>query len=188
MRAQRGPPQPAQRALAAITAILLTVARLVVPDVRVRASFRAALQEAGSEHGERCSTDAGFARYIADLLGAERVAPRPGLVTQTTWWWVEGPHERPEYLGRIALRHELTDALRRLGGHIGYDVRRSRRREGHATAMLAAVLPLAHERGIDPALITCDVGNRASRAVIERNGGILDDELDGTLRFWVPTC
>ena len=32
----------------------------------------------------------------------------------------------------------LNDVLRELGGHIGYDVRRSRRREGHARAMLAA--------------------------------------------------
>ena len=36
-------------------------------------------------------------------------------------------------------RHDL---LRR-GGHIGYDVRPSARRRGHATAMLAAALPLA---------------------------------------------
>ena len=41
--------------------------------------------------------------------------------------------------------------------------------------------------GIDPALITCDATNVASRRVIETNGGIFEDELDGILRFWVPT-
>ena len=51
--------------------------------------------------------------------------------------------------------------------------------------MLAAVLPHAYARGIDPALVTCDVDNIASRRVIELNGGALDAQ--GKLRFWVPT-
>ena len=37
-------------------------------------------------------------------------------------------------------------------------------------------------------LLTCSVDNLASRRVIERNGGLLQDERDGTLRFWVPTA
>jgi predicted acetyltransferase len=176
--------------------------RLIEPDVRARESFLAAMDEfaaegrAGgsttvgsdlAERGDRWHTEAGFAEYVAAVRADERVARRQGLVTQTTLWWVEGPQDRPEFLGRIAVRHRLTEQLRRLGGHIGYDVRRSRRREGHATAMLLAVLPLAHGMGIDPALITCDATNVASRRVIESNGGIFEDELDGTLRFWVPT-
>lgn len=74
-----------------------------------------------------------------------------------------------------------------MGGHIGYDVRRSRRRAGHATAMLAATLPVAHRLGIDPALVTCDADNVGSRRVIEANGGVLEDERNGKLRFWLPT-
>jgi predicted acetyltransferase len=74
-----------------------------------------------------------------------------------------------------------------MGGHIGYLVRPSARRQGHATAMLAAVLPHARAPGIDSALVTCDVDNVASRKVIMANGGVLEDELDGKLRFWVPT-
>ena len=101
----------------------------------------------------------------------------------TTLWWVDGS----AYLGRIAIRHRLTPALREVGGHIGYDVRRSARRQGHATAMLAAALPVAAALGIDPALVTCDDTNVASRKVIEANGGVLEDERAGVLRFWVPT-
>ena len=93
----------------------------------------------------------------------------------------------PEFLGRIALRHRLNEYLRTLGGHIGYDVRPSARRRGHATAMLAAAVPRAHAMGIDPVLVTCDVDNVASRRVIEANGGVLENELQGKLRFWVPT-
>jgi predicted acetyltransferase len=98
-----------------------------------------------------------------------------------------GGVDGPDYLGRIALRHQLTDRLRETGGHVGYDVRRTARRQGHATAMLRAVLPLARGIGIDPVLVTCDVDNLASRRVIEVNGGVLEDERSGKLRFWVPT-
>jgi len=52
---------------------------------------------------------------------------------------------------------------------------------------VAAVLPRAHDLGIDPALVTCDTGNLASRKVILASGGMLEDELHGVLRFWVPT-
>jgi predicted acetyltransferase len=99
-------------------------------------------------------------------------------------WWV---HDE-EYLGRIAVRHRLTPQLREVGGHIGYDVRRSARRRGHATAMLRAALPIARRLGIESALVTCDVDNYASRKVIERNGGVLGDQRGDKLRFWVPTA
>jgi predicted acetyltransferase len=98
-------------------------------------------------------------------------------------WWVE----QDEYLGRIAVRHRLTAQLREVGGHIGYDVRPSARRRGHATAMLRAALPVVRSLGINSALVTCDVDNVASRKVIERNGGVLEDQRGDKLRFWVPT-
>ena len=53
--------------------------------------------------------------------------------------------------------------------------------------MLRQALVVARELGIDPALVTCNVDNIASRLVIERNGGVLEDEREGRLRFWVTT-
>ena len=53
--------------------------------------------------------------------------------------------------------------------------------------MLAAALPVARGLGIGRALITCRTDNVGSRKVIEANGGVLDDERDGILRFWAPT-
>ena len=111
------------------------------------------------------------------------VAPH-GLVPQTTLFWAEGD----EFVGRLELRHRLTDALYAQGGHIGYYVRPSARRQGHATAMLAAGLPMAAAMGIDPALITCDDTNVASRRVIEANGGVPIAPSGVKLRYWVPTA
>lgn len=173
------------------------MATLVLPAAAYRGSFLAAMSEfaaegrtgddsaIGHDLGEwsgRWDTADGFAEYVA-ALRADETDPRPGWVRCTTWWWVEDA----EYLGRIALRHELNEKLREIGGHIGYDVRRSRRREGHATRMFAEVLTRAGELGIESALVTCDVDNAGSRAIIENAGGVLEDERRGKLRFWVPT-
>ena len=122
--------------------------------------------------------------YLAQLYGT----PPPGewvdgYVPQTVLWWAAGA----EYLGRLSIRHRLTPHLLYHGGNIGFEVRPSARRRGHATAMLAAALPLAAELGIDPARIDCDVTNAPSRRVIEANGGVLDEERDGSCFFWVPT-
>ena len=101
----------------------------------------------------------------------------------TTLWWVHDD----EVLGRLAIRHRLAPALESAGGHIGYDVRPSARRQGHATAMLHAALPIAHALGIKPALVTCEKTNTASQRVIEANGGQLLDERGSKFRYLVPT-
>ncbi|MGN6252171.1 MAG: GNAT family N-acetyltransferase [Marmoricola sp.] len=177
------------------------MAELVDPAVRFHRSFLAAMAEFAEEgrtgddsmvgsrlarFGPTWHTADGFAAYVAyELADRDEGTLRPeGHVPSTNLWWVEGE----EYLGRIAVRHRLTPWLHEVGGHIGYDVRRSRRREGHATAMLAATLPVAAALGIDPALVTCDADNLASRRVIEVNGGVLEDERAGRLRFWIPTA
>ncbi|GIF73988.1 GNAT family N-acetyltransferase [Asanoa siamensis] len=176
---------------------------LVSPTADVHDSFRTAMAEFQAEgrgapddesmigreireYGDRWADPAVFRAYV-DALRADALeeSPRPAhFVPATTLWWVDGT----DYLGRLAIRHRLTDWLREYGGHIGYDVRATARRRGHATAMLRAALPTAHALGIPSALVTCDVDNVGSRKVIEANGGVLEDERHGKLRFWVPTA
>lgn len=176
---------------------------LLLPLVDVHASFVAGMKEFEAEGRGAAEDDsmvgreirrfrdswhdpAEFARFVRWLRAQsdqENPDRPPTHVPCTTWWWVEGQ----EYLGRIALRHRLNEFLFERGGHIGYDVRPSARRRGHATAMLRAVLPLARALGIESALVTCLRENVASRRVIETCGGVLEDERAGMLRFWVPT-
>ena len=138
-----------------------------------------------SRYASQWADPAVFEEYVTSLCAqALEESPRPaGFVPSTTLWWVS----EDEYLGRIAIRHRLTPQLRDYGGHIGYDIRPSARRRGHATAMLAAALPAANALGIDPALVTCDEDNLASRKVIEAHGGTLEDQRGVKLRFWLPT-
>ena len=177
---------------------------LTSPTVRVYRSFLAASAESRDEGSAYLaeptvtggeirefgyswsSMPDGFAAYVRWLHAqALEETPRPeGFVPSTTLWWVDGD----EYLGRIGIRHRLTPELREVGGHIGYAVRPSARRRGCATAMLRAALPVARTLGIESALVTCAVENVASRTVIERNGGVLEDRRGDRLRFWVPTA
>lgn len=176
------------------------MAELIAPTVRLHRSFLAAMTEFAAEgragdgtllgyeldrFSSRWEHPEGFAEYVRWVLdqSAEDTARLPGFVPATTLWWVEAS----EYLGRVNIRHRLTADLFERGGHIGYDVRASARRRGHATRMLHDALRVAHRLGIDPALVTCDETNFASRKVIEHNGGTLEDQRGAKLRFWVPT-
>jgi predicted acetyltransferase len=159
----------------------------------VHASFLQALPEYHQEglHLDLTAEDlAEPARFLSWAQGLHRAgingeaAFERDRVPHRVLWWV---HE-DQYIGRVRINLVLNDSLRNFGGHIGYDIRRPARGQGHATALLAEALRLANQLGIDPALLTCAPSNAASRKVIERNGGKLRDvSPSGRLRFWCLT-
>jgi predicted acetyltransferase len=104
-------------------------------------------------------------------------------VAVTELWFVEGT----DYLGTVIIRHRLTSALERAGGHIGYHVVPGHRRRGHATQMLAQALAVCRQLGLTEILVTCAEDNLASRRVIEANGGAPDQIVDGEAHYWLPT-
>jgi predicted acetyltransferase len=150
---------------------------LVLPSDRYRTSYLAAQQELGAE--AKVTSDAAFTAMLDDLVAARTREATATRVPSTTLWLVEhgeGGERGDEFLGRLSIRHALNDALRVIGGHIGYEVRPSRRGQGLGTLMLALALPRAKALGVDPAMLTCDADNDASWRMIERAGGTRVDE------------
>ncbi len=103
-----------------------------------------------------------FEAYVNGIL------ERPG---ETSFWAIVDN----QFAGRISLRHELTPALRIVGGHIGYDVSPLFRKQGVASEMLRKILPLAKTIGLIEVLLTCDDNNVGSIKAIEKNGGVLGE-------------
>lgn len=104
-------------------------------------------------------------------------------VPVTELWFVDGS----DYLGTVIIRHRLTPALEREGGHIGYHVVPGDRRRGHATKMLGQALVVCQQLGLRHVLVTCAADNLGSRRVVEANGGVPDRIVDGEARYWLPT-
>lgn len=101
-------------------------------------------------------------------------------VPETHLWYAKGD----EFLGAISVRHSLTPMLDLWGGHIGYAVRPSAWGQGHASAMLAGMLDHVREHlPLDRVTLTANLKNLASIRVIEKNGGVLRDEIPHP---WVP--
>jgi predicted acetyltransferase len=122
---------------------------------------------------------------------ARGIGLAPGLVPQTSFWLVRHDAAGPTILGVSRLRHRLTETLEDVGGHIGYDVRSSERRQGYGTRLLALTLPQARALGLSRVMLTCDTDNVASARVIEKNGGMLASQSmsprTGVLvsRYWI---
>jgi predicted acetyltransferase len=183
------------------------VLRLSHPDPGLQASYLGALAELQAEGNGHFLTmvhapEPGYAGAdytLATLADPDTFAefcavtvalalpetPRPTAWVSGTYLWMV---DDDEVVGRISLRHSLTPWLLEVGGHIGYAVRPTARGRGHATRALGLMLPVAAERGIAEVLVTCDEDNLGSRAVIEANGGVLEDVRGGKLRFWIPTA
>jgi len=174
---------------------------LVRADLAYMRSYVEALHEGYSRDNLRAETPEEIARIerepqwfvnLTNMPPHHVVLPDGTLskrVPATDLWWVEGE----EFLGSVGIRHELNELLEAWGGHIGYAVRPSARRQGHASAMLAAALD--HVRANLPlkrVMLTVNLDNEGSIRVIEKNGGVIRDEVDNPWvagqrgrRYWI---
>lgn len=159
------------------------------PHIRYRDSFLEATLET-ILYGERPrwnyeKLEQHFDEFVENCL-AHETDPVPGAVPQTDYWLIADG----DYAGTVRLRHFLNDGLERFGGHIGYEIRPSRRRRGYGKLICHLALEEARKRGITKVLITCDDDNIGSQKIIEHNGGVLQDKVDNgrhalTRRYWI---
>lgn len=164
--------------------------KLVHPSKKFETSWQAArfefeiaqaahLQNTGVNHLD------GFLRSGRNFNN-ERQVPID-WVPSTDFWLVN----KNRFLGFVNIRHRLNKELEAYGGHIGYAIRPSARRQGFGTQLLAVALDNAREMGLRKVLLTCHEGNVASQKIIERNGGQFQDKQASkfakltVLRYWI---
>ncbi len=174
--------------------------RLILPDTRYLASYVAAMRE-GFEFGmcpilpedeiKKIEADPfdhfeGYNRHGGMFTPTDGI-PRPSV--QHNFYWLV---DEKDFIGAISVRYEMNDFLEVHAGHIGYGIRPSMRRQGHAKKIIALGLKKLKERGVTRVLITANEENLGSWKAIEANGGVLESKIDcifdkGGLsrRYWI---
>lgn len=125
-----------------------------------------------------------FDYYLANL---EVKDCTEGLVPDSTFFCLD--LDKDMFVGAVNIRHTLNERLLRCGGHIGDGVLPSLRGKGIGTKMVSLALEECRKLGIHRVLMVCDKENIASARTIQKNGGILENEIieDGITeqRYWI---
>jgi len=168
---------------------LLSQIRLESPSEKYIDSFFEAMAEFQSEGIPQISADMtqeqfpGYVQRLHDQAAGKNL--KEGHVPSKEFWIIDAGG----YAGRIILGLAFFPSPDRVGHHVGYAVRPSKRRKGYATKALQYLLEEARKLKIYKLMPSCDAANVASRKVIESNGGVLLDPMPndrgphGELRF-----
>lgn len=143
-------------------------------------------EQAGEGRFELAAADPDAFFQSVEMCAAGHDLP-PNQVQQDEYWLFDQAH----VVGSCRVRHYLLPTTAVEGGHIGYEIRPSERGKGYGTAILRLALAKARQIGLDWVLITVYASNLASIRVIEKNGGVLQDECQSPFspeticRFWI---
>ncbi|GCE31809.1 hypothetical protein KDA_72930 [Dictyobacter alpinus] len=164
------------------------MASLTLPLEEYKDSYLEALGELQAEgrqqHLSREELAIHFASFVQRLRDQADIARiEPGHIPFSEFWLIDGN----AYLGMLVLRHTLDEDLLQKGGHIGYVIRPSSRQQGYGKLILSYGLAKAKARGLERVLLTCDEDNASSRAIIEANGGVLENIIQ-IERWPAPVC
>jgi predicted acetyltransferase len=174
-------------------------ARLITPCLDYLASYLEALREGHSDTTDPhlqvplAVIEAAPDTHIAALSKRETIIRLPdgtdlGSVPYAHLWLVAGD----ELIGRVSIRYALNQRLIRFGGHIGYGIRPSRRRQGCGRQALVLAKANVRAQGLSRVLLTCADSNLGSARIIESCGGALesvephsDPPHVMTRRYWI---
>ncbi|MFA6963703.1 MAG: GNAT family N-acetyltransferase [Patescibacteria group bacterium] len=133
-------------------------------------------------------TNLSFKQWLKQRHDFEKGINLPVDRVKATTFFLIRKHDG-KILGALDLRHELTEHLLKFGGNIGYGVAPSERKKGYANYMLATALPICKGLGLEKVLITCNKENTGSARTIQKNGGVLENEVDydgvTRQRYWI---
>lgn len=174
--------------------------KFIEPDIQYKDKAREYIQEFidlgmevnGSGGLDSYMVKGGYEAWLKEVERRSDVSRKePGEVNASTFFYVREDDDR--ILGMVNIRHGLNEFLFNEGGHIGYSIRPAEQGKGYATQMLHQALWFCRFIGLDKVLVVCDKSNIASARVIQKCGGVLENEFyskhyDEILqRYWIST-
>lgn len=171
--------------------------KLVVPDIAYKDKVKEYIQEfidAGSSIDGTDQTDAllvshNYDKWLDEVSKQSDPSVKiPGQVDASTFLYVR--EEDDAIVGMVNIRYGLNAYLYMEGGHVGFSVRPSERGKGIATDLLGDALIFCRLIGLNKVLIVCEKDNIASACVIQKCGGVLENEVKGqsgriNQRYWI---
>ena len=163
---------------------------LVIPSEKYLKSYEQAYQEQQTyckEEGGMCPPHLILKTAYNFRNGID--IPK-GLLPRTILWLIDND----EFIGFVDIRHGLDDILIKRGGHIGYLIKYTKRRQGYGYKQFELALEYIKKTfDFDKLLVTCDDDNIPSIKIIERYGGVLENKLENvvddkkiiTRRYWI---
>lgn len=125
-----------------------------------------------------------FAVYQESL---ENKPGEAGMVPDSTYFCLDTVENR--FVGAVNIRHILNERLLFASGSIGDGIRPTARGRGFGTRLVALALEKCRELGLHDVLMVCRKENLASARTIQKNGGVLANEVekDGQImqRYWI---
>ncbi len=173
--------------------------KFIEPNIQYKEKAREYIQEFIDAGTETVNGSGGLDSHLAKhgyeawLKEVERKADvarkKPGEITASTFFYVREDDDR--IFGMVNIRYGLNEFLFNEGGHIGYSIRPSEQGKGYATQMLEQALWFCQFIGLDQVLVICEKNNVASARVIQKCGGVMENEIysehyDEVLqRYWI---
>ena len=122
---------------------------LISPSLRYRQTQLEAFKEFQA-HGEHLDVDLTLlADRLEELLTWIQAQQDPSTVDAGElpffdYWLID----QEEWIGKLTLRPRIDERFPSAGGHIGYEIRPSKRRQGYGTILLRLGLEKAREQGL----------------------------------------
>jgi predicted acetyltransferase len=179
---------------AGVSHVIMKKTQLIIPDINFSKPYSDLLSEYDSmkETPIPFTLEFKYKKFgvlVTKLNDCSQGTNLPeGFVPHSSFWLINSNNK---IIGVSNIRHELSDQLKRDGGHIGYGVRPTERRNGYGATLLAKSLIKAKGIGLEEVLLTCNKENIASVKVILKNGGKFESEefIDSRRitiqRYWV---
>lgn len=146
----------------------------------------------GSGGLDKCLNGMTYEEWLdrLDKMSDADYAASIGKCPGKTFFFVNEEDKR--IIGMINIRYNLSEAMLKFGGHIGYGIRPTERRKGYNKINLyLGLLKAREEFGLDRVMLDCSVTNLGSDGTIRALGGVLEkcemDPNDNTLTnaYWI---